>query len=192
MARKLNLKNTVLTIDKTKGNCRMNNRVSHIKQVYDFTTPLEGFERALSVASFDWDRVSDDELKFMMDGRWCQYKGFFEYCDDLDIIQMTCWAEGVFVGDRDVNEIAEFLLRVNEQLWIGHFSWDEEAQTITYRHTFLAHEAHNIEATVLMDVLDAAKIAFDRFRPFFQMLVTGEIGLQQSINVAYMDTMGEA
>lgn len=167
-------------------------RATQTKRVYDFTTPLEGMERALSLSTLHYERISDDEIKFFMDGRWCQYKGFFEYCDDVDVIQMTCWADGVFVGDADLTEIAEFLLRVNEQLWIGHFSWDEEAQTITYRHTFLAHEAHNMDAAILVDVLDAAKVAFDRFRPFFQLLVSGDIGLQQSINVAYMDTIGEA
>ncbi len=162
------------------------------RKTYDFTTPMDGVERALSVAHYNSARSSDDEITLDMDGRWCSYKAYFDYTADLDIVQLTCWAEGVFVGDADLVEISQFLLRVNEQLWIGHFCWDEEAQTITFRHTFLAHEIHAIEPSVLVDVLEAAKTAFDRFRPFFQMLVTGEIGLQQSLHVASMDVVGEA
>ncbi len=162
------------------------------KAFYDFTTALEGIEKALSVAGFTWDRLSDEEIKLTLAGRWCDYKVFFEYCDDLDVVQLTIWPEGVFVGDKDLSDIAEFLARINQQLWIGCFCWDDEAETITFRQTFLANEAHSIEAESLVDVLEAAKLAFDRFQPFFQLLVTGDVGVQQSLNVAYMDTIGEA
>ncbi len=162
------------------------------KAVYDFTTPMEGIEKALTLASFRAERPTDDEIKMSLNGRWCDYKVFFEYFDDMDVIQLTVWPEGVGVGDADLTEIAEFLVRINQQLWIGHFSWDDEAETIVYRHTFMAHEAHNMDASALVDVLDAAKLSFDRFQPFFQMLVAGEVGISQSINVAYMDTIGEA
>lgn len=165
---------------------------SNQKAFFDFTTPMEGIEHALCVASLKWERQSDEEIKMVLNGRWCDYKVFFEYLDDLDIIQLTIWPEGVFVGDSDIAEISEFLARINQQLWIGCFNWDDEAETITFRHTFLAHEAHNIDPCALIDVLDAAKIAFDRFQPFFQLLVTGDVGLKQSLNVAYMDTIGEA
>ncbi len=162
------------------------------KKVFDFTTPLQGIERALKICALNVEYLSDIEIKSDMEGRWCDYKLYFEHMDDLNAVQMAIWADGVYVGDQDIQEISEFLIRVNEQLWIGHFAWDEDSQSILYRHTFLAHEVHNMDPDVLADVLDSARLAFDRFQPFFQMLVTGDIGLKQSLNVAYMDTMGEA
>ena len=43
------------------------------KAFYDFTTALEGIEKALSVAGFTWDRLSDEEIKLTLAGRWCDY-----------------------------------------------------------------------------------------------------------------------
>ena len=51
------------------------------KAVYDFTTPMEGIEKALTLASFRAERPTDDEIKMSLNGRWCDYKVFFEYFD---------------------------------------------------------------------------------------------------------------
>jgi hypothetical protein len=162
------------------------------RKTYDFTTPMEGVERALSATGLCWQSLNAEEIRAEIEGRWSDYDVFFEYLNDQDAVQMTLWTDDVVIPDADLQEVSEFLVRVNEQLWIGHFSWDEEAETITYRHTFLSHELHRIDPSVLMDVLQTARLSFDRFHPFFQMLAQGDVALDQSLNVAYMDTVGEA
>ena len=100
------------------------------------SNPLELIEQI--VVSHDWpfDRSADGELTVAVAGTWCEYHLCASFQDHERALQLTC-AFDVRVAPPRRAEIAQLLVLINEQLWLGHFDlWSQEG-VLMFRYGML-------------------------------------------------------
>ena len=52
--------------------------------------PLEMIERVVTANDWPFDRTSDREIAVEVAGRWCDYRMFFSWRDDVEALHFTC------------------------------------------------------------------------------------------------------
>jgi hypothetical protein len=76
--------------------------------------PLEMIERVVSDNDWPFDRTSDREIAVEVAGRWCDYRMFFSWRDDVEALHFTC-AYDVRIPTERHNDIHVLLALINEK-----------------------------------------------------------------------------
>src|SRR5258708_13699464 len=82
--------------------------------------PLELIEKVVTANDWPFDRTSDREIAVEVAGRWCDYRMFFSWRDDVEALHFTC-AYDVRIPTERHPDIHGLLALINEKMWLGHF-----------------------------------------------------------------------
>jgi len=74
------------------------------------------------VVANDWahDRASEEEMIVEISGRWCDYRLYFLWQEELSALHFSCGFD-MKVPKRRRGPLYELLALANERLWLGHF-----------------------------------------------------------------------
>ena len=154
------------------------------------SNPLELMEQI--VASHDWpfDRSAEGELTVAVAGTWCEYHLCASFRDRERALQLTC-AFDLRVAPARRAEMAQLLVLINEQLWLGHFDlWSEEG-VLMFRYGMLLGGGV-ATASQCEDLIEIAIGESERFYPAFQLLLWGGKTPAEALATALFETVGEA
>ena len=98
--------------------------------------PIDMMEDLVRENQWMCDRASDDELLVEVSGRWCDYRMFFVWREQVKALYFTCSLDMKVVPEKR-REINDLLSQINERMWFGHFELCSEAGTPMFRHTML-------------------------------------------------------
>jgi hypothetical protein len=158
-------------------------------------TPLSGNPIDLVeeiVVANDWahDRASEEELVVEITGRWCDYRLYFVWQEEISALHFSCGFDmKVPKGRRTA--IYELLALANEKLWLGHFDLGED-NSPAFRHAILLRGVLGASAEQVEDLVDIALSECERFYPAFQLVVWGGKRAGEAIAAAMIDPLGEA
>lgn len=153
--------------------------------------PIDMVQRI--VDEYEWisDRRNDHEMAVQVPGRWCDYSLYFAWNDDPDALHFTCAFDMRIVPERRP-QIYELLAVINERMWLGHFGlWEEEGLPM-YRHGLPLRGSHGTSFEQIVDLVDAAISECERFYPAFQYVIWGGKKPSEALELALIDTVGEA
>lgn len=153
--------------------------------------PLDTLEEIISAHDWAFERASTDEMLVEVAGRWCNYRLFFFWQDEISAMQFSCQFD-MKVPDKKRPAVAELLAMVNERMWLGHFDVDADEATPMFRHTTLLRGASGASVEQLEDLVDIALTECERFYPAFQFVVWGGKAPTEAVTAAILDTVGEA
>ena len=145
------------------------------------------------VAANDWahDRTSDEELVVDIAGRWCDYRLYFVWQEEISALHFSCGFDmRVAKGRRGA--VYELLALANEKLWLGHFDLSAEANSPAFRHAVLLRGVAMASAEQVEDLVEIALAECERFYPAFQLVLWGGESATQAITAAMTDPVGEA
>ena len=105
--------------------------------------PLELIEKVVAANDWPFDRTSDREIAVEVAGRWCDYRMFFSWRDDVEALHFTC-AYDVRIPNERHPDIHGLLALINEKMWLGHFDGDlpiggPVERPVVCRNYFLDH-----------------------------------------------------
>lgn len=152
--------------------------------------PIDVLEDIAETNEWSFDRTDDDELVAEVQGRWCDFRLYFMWRDDVSALHFTCAFEARVRPARR-REINDLLALVNEKLWMGHFDVSSEDGLPMYRHT-LPLRGQKVATESLEDLLEAALGECERFFPAFQFVLWGGKTAQEAMTAAMFETVGEA
>jgi hypothetical protein len=153
--------------------------------------PLELVERVVADNEWTFDRTSDREIAVELAGRWCDYRLFFSWREDVHALHFTC-AFDVRIPSPKFREIHTLLALVNEKLWLGHFDlWTEEGLPM-FRHAVLLRGTKGLAQEQLEDLVEIAISECERFYPAFQFVVWGGKPPGEALSASILETVGEA
>ncbi|HYX00545.1 MAG TPA: YbjN domain-containing protein, partial [Reyranella sp.] len=66
--------------------------------------PLEMIEKLVAAHDWPFDRTSDREIAVEVAGRWCDYRMFFSWREDVEALHFTC-AYDVRIPSERQNDI---------------------------------------------------------------------------------------
>jgi hypothetical protein len=153
--------------------------------------PLDIVEEIVAANEWPFDRASEDELVVEITGRWCDYRLYFMWRDDVSALHFTCAFDARVPATRR-REIHDLLAMANEKLWIGHFDISSEEGMPMFRHTVPLRGVRGASVEQLEDLVDAAFTECERFFPAFQLVIWGGKSATDAMTAALFETVGEA
>jgi hypothetical protein len=153
--------------------------------------PLDILEEIIAANDWPFDRASSDEMFVEIEGRWCNYRLFFFWQDDVSAMQFSCQYDMRVPANRR-QAVFELLALINERLWLGHFDVDSEESTPMFRQTTLLRGAQGASVEQLQDLVDIALTECERFYPAFQFVIWGGKSAPEAVSAAIIDTVAEA
>jgi hypothetical protein len=158
----------------------------------EISNPLDSVEDILAGQEWAFSRMNPDELMVDVSGKLGTYRMVFLWQEEYSAMQFTCHYDVITPLDsRDMMALA--LARVNSGLWLGHFDIPADTGVPCFRHTSLFRgQTQSSGADHLQDLMDIALAECERFYPMFQML-THEDGMDPALlNLAVLDSAGQA
>ncbi len=160
-------------------------------EVFSGTHPLDVVEEVVSACDWPFERRGDDEMAVQVPGRWCEYSLHFAWNRAIDAIHFTC-AFDIRVPSGKRGPVQELLALINEKMWLGHFSvWNDEGLPM-FRHAMPLRGAGGPSVEQLEDLVETAVAECERFYPAFQYVIWGGHAAAEAVEVAMVDTVGEA
>ena len=153
--------------------------------------PLDILEELVVANEWPFDRSTPDELTVEATGRWCDYRMFFVWRQDVHALYFTC-AFDMRIPDNRRGEITDLLAIINEKLWLGHFDLSSSGNLPMFRHTLITRGCKYLSVEQLEDLVDIALCECERFYPAFQFVIWAGHSPHDAMSMAIMDTMGEA
>ncbi len=98
--------------------------------------PLDMLEQAVEDNGWPFERSARDEINLSVAGRWCDYHFCFTWREDLQALHVSVSFD-MRVSRERRSEIAELLMSINAQLWLGHFDLWSEDGTVLFRHVLI-------------------------------------------------------
>jgi hypothetical protein len=153
--------------------------------------PLDLAEQLVSDRDWLFDRPVDEELVAEVTGSWCNFRIWFAWQEDLGGLIFSC-AYDTKIPEKNRARIYQLLAAVNEKMWLGHFDMGSEDGMIMFRHALLLRGGQGVSTEQLEDLLDIAMVECNRFYPAFQSVLWGGTTVEQAMEIALLDTVGEA
>lgn len=153
--------------------------------------PLEVVEEIVNANEWAFDRANEDELIVEIGGKFCDYRLFFIWRDDVSALHFTCVFETKAPAQRR-RDVHDLLVMVNEKMWLGHFDLCHEDGVPMFRHTILLRGARGASVEQLEDLVDVALSECERFYPALQYVCWGGKSAQDALAASMFDTVGEA
>jgi hypothetical protein len=153
--------------------------------------PIDLVEEIVVANEWAHDRASDEEIVVEVTGRWCDYRLFFVWQEEISAMHFSC-AFDMKVPKNRRAAVYELLALINEKLWLGHFDLASDDLQPAFRHAVLLRGAMGASAEQVEDLVDIALTECERFYPAFQLVVWGGKKAEEAITSAMIEPIGEA
>ncbi|MGP1397389.1 MAG: YbjN domain-containing protein [Inquilinaceae bacterium] len=153
--------------------------------------PLDTLEEIVAANDWSFERASTDEMLVDVAGRWCSYRMFFFWQDEISALQFSCQYD-MRVPPPQWTAVCELLALINERMWLGHIDLDSDDMTPTFRQTILLRGAQSASVEQLQDLMEIALTEVERFYPAFQFVIWGGKTATEAVSAAILDTVAEA
>ena len=153
--------------------------------------PIDVIEDVIHQKKWTFSRADDYELVAEIASKWCQYRLYFTWSEEIKAISFTVTFDLKFPNNR-INDAHKLLALINEKLWIGHFDITSRSGIPAFRHTVLSLPEHVVLHNQLEDLVDIAIYECEKYYPSFQMVLFDGSDPSQAINLSAFDTIGQA
>lgn len=158
----------------------------------EISNPLDSVEDLLAAQNWSFSRMNPDELMVDVSGKLGIYRMVLVWNEDVCAMQFTCHIDLIVPEDRrDLMALA--LARVNTGMWLGHFDLPADTGVPCFRHTSLFRgQGGGTGVDHLQDLMDIALNECERHYPMFHLLAEVCDFDDGQLNLAFMDSVGEA
>jgi hypothetical protein len=153
--------------------------------------PLDIAEQLAEARDWIFDRPGDEELVAEIASNWCNYRIWFTWHAELGALIFSCAFDNK-LPESCREKVYPLLSKVNEKLWVGHFDISPDDGCITFRHTQLMRGSKGATSEQIEDLLDIAIAECERFYPAFQTVIWSDKSVDNALELALFDTIGEA
>ncbi len=152
--------------------------------------PIDVVEHIFATQSFELERRNLNEVVVEVQGKWNNMLLFFAWEARMQCLHISCLMD-IETKIEDRSKIFELLALVNEELWVGHFSYWTEQNIPVFKHSILLNDGEDIEGKIAQ-VIDIAIKECERMYPIFKVVLTKGMEPQQALYPMMMTTLGEA
>ncbi|MBO4285149.1 MAG: YbjN domain-containing protein [Alphaproteobacteria bacterium] len=142
------------------------------------TNPIDSVEAIFKQKSFSFERRDLNEIVVEVQGKWNDMLLFFAWETHLKCLHMSCFMN-IEAKICDKSRIFELLALINENLWIGHFSYWSEHETPIFKHSVIVDEDDFNFSGKLAQIIDIAINQCEQMYPVFQAVLAQNLPLKQ-------------
>ncbi len=154
--------------------------------------PIDIVENIFSTSSYELERRNLNEVVIEVQGKWNNMLLFFAWEASMQCLHLSCLMD-IESTIEDRSKIFELLAMVNEELWVGHFSYWAEQKMPVFKHSILLNsDEGEVFESKLSQVIDIAIKECERMYPIFKVVLTKGMSPQQALYPMMMETVGQA
>ncbi|MGN7611998.1 YbjN domain-containing protein [Magnetococcales bacterium HHB-1] len=152
--------------------------------------PIAFIEEYMLTQDLECERTDEFDLWVDIKDQWGDQKLWVVYHDDSEFLQFNCYLN-LKIPKRCIASVAETMLHMNEQLWLGHFEiwWEERVPLFRVVHALRGSE---FSPEQLEDILVSIAQETNRFYPALQWVIWGGRQPKEAVRAALFETEGEA
>ncbi|MBM3488254.1 MAG: hypothetical protein FJX67_16740 [Alphaproteobacteria bacterium] len=153
--------------------------------------PLDVMEQIANAHDWLFDRPNNQEMAVEISGRWCDYRVYVTWHDELRALQFAC-AFDTRLPETERVRMNELLALINEKISIGHFDLSSGEGLPIYRHAIPMRGVPGASVEQVEDMVDIALAECDRFYPAFQLVAWGGRAPGEAMTAVMLEPVGEA
>ena len=153
--------------------------------------PIDVVEEVIYSKKWTFSRADDYELVAEIASKWCQYRFYFTWSEQIRAISLTVTFDLKFPHVK-MKDAQELLALINEKLWIGHFDITSKNGIPAYRHTVLSFPEDEVLHHQLENLVDIAIYECEKFYPAFQLVLFEDSDPGRALAISTFDTIGVA
>lgn len=154
--------------------------------------PIDIVEDIFTAKSYELERRSAEEVAIEVQGKWNNMLLFFSWEENLRCLHLSCLMN-IETTIEDRSKVFELMALVNEELWLGHFSYWTEQNMPVFKHAILLDDDDfsHIESKIAQ-VIEIAIKECERMYPIFNVVLTKGMDPKQALYPLSMTTLGNA
>lgn len=153
--------------------------------------PIDMVESIFLNRSFETERRNPNEVVVEVQGKWNNMLLFFAWEENLKCLHISCLMD-VKNTLVDRSKVFELLAMVNENLWVGHFSYWTEQNMPVFKHSLFLNHGDEYFENKIAQMIDIAIKECERMYPVFKAVLTKGISPSDALYPFTMETLGQA
>lgn len=153
--------------------------------------PIDMVENIFASKSYELERRNPNEVVVEIQGKWTNILLFFAWEASMKCLHMSCLMNIDNVND-DRSKIFELLALVNENLWVGHFSYWTEQNLPVFKHSVFLNYGEEFFEHKIAQMIDIAVNECERMYPVFKVVLTKGMEPKDALYPMLMETVGQA
>lgn len=142
--------------------------------------PIDDIECLFTKRQHSTERRSNSEIVVEISGKWDNMLLFFAWEEQLNCLHISCLIN-LTPDAVNLPSIFELLALLNEDLWVGYFSYWEEAQMPIFKHSIFIDEKDTNLTSKLTQVLNIAITECERAYPIFHAVLKQNIAPRRAL-----------
>ena len=155
------------------------------------SNPIDVVEHILNRQAYELERRSRNEVVVEIKGRWNEMLLFFSWEESMHCLHVSCLIN-IEDQQKDHNKIFELLALINDDLWVGHFSYWTEQKMPVFRYPLFYNPDNKDFSIQLTHVMDIAVKECERMYPVFNVVLTKGMEPRQALYPMLLETLGQA
>ena len=161
------------------------------KNLAPTSNPIDLIENIFSSRDFELERRNINEVVIEVQGKWNNMLLFFAWEQGMNCMHISCLMD-IENNIADRSKIFELLALINEELWIGHFSYWTEQNTPIFKHSLFLNNDDNLFAQKVEQIIDIAVNECERMYPIFKAVLAKGMSPTEALYPLMMETIGQA
>ena len=158
----------------------------------DEADPLEIVENLAEKRDWEFNRLGDDHVAIIIQGLWRNYFMSLSKSHMADgMIKLVCTFE-LIAKEKFNEQLYEVLNLINQEVWIGSFSYCQEKELIMFRYGVSFTDILSPTYEQMSGLLEKSFEYCERYYPVFQMVYSGKSNIMDALDLVLGTTNGEA
>ena len=153
--------------------------------------PIDIVEEVIYQKKWSFSRADEYELVADISSKWCQYRLYFTWSENIKAISFTITFDLKFPQNK-IGKAYELIGLINEKLWLGHFDITSKNGIPAFRHTILSNAESDFLHEKLENLVDIAIYECEKYYPSFQQVLFDELEPSKSLLFANFEVIGSA
>lgn len=158
---------------------------------FPYSSPISLLEEIFFQFDWSYDRISENEIAAEIEGRWCSYRLFCMWRQDLECLMMNSFIDIKIPQDKRIH-VGTLISVLNPKIWLGHFEISPEDEVLAFRYNLILRGNPGATFEQVEEIVTSALTECDRLYPALQFVLWGGKNPEEALMAAMLDTYGEA
>lgn len=156
------------------------------------SNPIDLVENIFNKQSFELERRSTNEIAVEVQGqKQNNMLLFFSWEENIKCLHLSCLIDIEHKKENNY-KVFELLALINEDLWLGHFSFWKEENTPIFKHSILLDDFEDVSFDKISQIINIAIKECDRMYPIFKSVLIDGVDPNLALYPINMVTIGNA
>lgn len=152
------------------------------------SNPIDFIESIFGAQAFEFERRGLNEIVVELQGKWTNMLLFFAWEENLKCFQLSCLMD-MPQASCPIDRMFELLALINEDLWLGHFSYWTERKVPIFKHSVIMDDTDFHMEDKLSEMIHIAVTECERLYPIFQAVLVQNIPPHQALRASSSFTL---